>query len=193
MKSIKTLILTAFISFLALQVSAQAVNRESAKVNVTYYKLFFGVNAIDNSNSKSQGPWAVRSVAFSTPFYLGGDYQTNENWSFGLNMTLNKFDIQGVKSGFFSMMADVNYYFIPNSKENFIDLYGILGGGFYSAFDNTSIIFNPGFGFNYWFSLNFGLNVTAKTIFSLDSKVPEIQNYFQYNLGIVYRIGETFN
>lgn len=182
MKFKKPLIFAAFLSIFALHLSAQ---------ENPHLKIAFGLNVIDNSNG-NQGPWAIHTLDFNTPFFLGADYQVNQKWSFGVNTSFNKLKVLGVESSFFSMNADANYYFVSNASRTFIDFYGILGGGFYNAFDNTAITINPGLGFNYWFSSNLGVNVTAKGNFAVNKDVPEVRNYYQYNLGLIWRLGEGF-
>ena len=178
----RSLVLFALISMFAYHVSAQENGQ---------FKIALGLNLIDNSNDQN-GPWAVEKLSFKTPFFIGADYQVNNKWSFGVNTSFNKLKVLGVESSFFSMNADANYYFVSNASRTFIDFYGILGGGFYNAFDNTAVTINPGLGFNYWFSSNLGVNVTAKGNFAVNKDVPEVRNYYQYNLGLIWRLGEGF-
>lgn len=176
-------ILCVFFSLFALHMSAQ---------EEPHFKVVVGLNAIDNSNGTSQGPWGIDNVAFKTPLYAGVDYQINSTWSFGANAAFNKLTEQGVVSNFFGVNADVNYYIVSNTARSFIDFYGILGGGAYKAFGGTGITVNPGLGFNYWFADNFGVNLTAKANFDLTSNVSEVGNFYKYTIGIIWRPTQRF-
>lgn len=179
MKIKTALVLTVFISLITFQVTAQ---------DNPHFKLSVGVNVIDNGG-EDQGPWSNDALDFKTPLALGVDYQVNNQWSFGVNTTFNKLEVAGSESNFFSMHADANYYIIPNASEKFLELYAILGTGFYSAFDNTAMTLNPGMGLNHWFSSNLGINFTAKAMVDLSENVLGVRNYYQYNLGLVWRLG----
>lgn len=180
----KSIILIAFLSVFAFQnLSAQ---------DDPHFKIALGFNLVDNSNATSRAPWGVDNLAFKRPLYLGVDFQANNNWSFGVNASLNQLEELGVVSNFYGVNADVNYYIVSNTARSFIDFYGILGGGFYNAFNGTSVTINPGLGFNYWFSENLGVNLTAKANFDIASKVDEVGNFYKYSFGLIWRPFQRF-
>lgn len=124
--------------------------------------------------------------------FLTADYQANEKWSFGINTSFNTIEELGVSSKFFGMNVDASYYFITDTNRNFVDLYGIMGGGFFTAFENTGITASPGLGFNYWFFETVAINLTARANFQLNDAVPEVGNFYQYTFGLIFRMGENF-
>ncbi|MEO8934176.1 MAG: hypothetical protein ABI295_07695, partial [Xanthomarina sp.] len=87
MKFKKPLLLALFLSTFILNVSAQ---------EEPHFKIAFGLNLIDNSNTMK--PWDLDGNGFSNPLYGGMDYQFNDNWSLGVNASINKLKVQGVES-----------------------------------------------------------------------------------------------
>ncbi|MFD2552361.1 outer membrane beta-barrel protein [Bizionia sediminis] len=186
-----TLKQTFFIMALACLFSAQIQAQETP-----HFKVAFGLNIIDNSNETTQAPWGIKDASFSMPIYIGVAYQFNERWELGLNGTFNEMKVPAllpgafgdkIESNFFALNIDANYYIIASDSRNFIDFYGILGSGFYSAFDGTAMTIQPGLGFNYWFTDNLGANVTAKANFDLGKDIPEVSNFYKYTIGLIYR------
>ncbi len=157
-----------------------------------HVKLLVGLNVINN-NSKSQMPWAIAALDFKTPLTLGIDYQVTNKWSFGVNSTFNKLEVSGLTSNFYAIHADANYYIIPNTPRDYKELYISFGGGFYQAFNNTTITLSPGMGINYWFLTNWAVNVSAKANVGVKNKVHEVGSYYQANLGLIWRLGDQFN
>lgn len=177
----------ALVALFTLQLAAQ---------DTPQFKLAFGLNFIDNSNQTTQAPWGIKDVSFSTPIYIGAEYQVNDKWGFGMNATFNKMEVpvllsgaQGnkIESNFYALNVDANYYIVTSGSSSDIDFYGILGTGFYSAFEGTGITIQPGLGFNYWFTDTLGANVTAKANFDLTTEVPEVSNFYTYTIGLTYR------
>ncbi|TYB69473.1 hypothetical protein ES676_14060 [Bizionia saleffrena] len=181
-----------FKNYLLLTLCLSAWVAPLAAQETPYFKASIGLNIIDNSNQSSRGFWGIEDVAFESPLALGVDYQANDQWSFGVNTSFNTLKELGERSKFFGMNADANYYIVKAEGRNFIDFYGIMGAGFYTAFDNTGITVNPGLGFNYWFLETVGVNLTAKANFEVNSGAPEVQNFYQYSFGVIFRMGENF-
>ncbi len=88
---------------------------------------------------------------------------------------------------FFAVNADINYYIVSNSSRSFWDVYAIAGAGAYNAFDAFSGIVYPGLGINYWFSNHLGLNLTGKANLDVTSRVPKVNNYYSYTIGLIWR------
>ncbi|WP_417237051.1 outer membrane beta-barrel protein [Bizionia paragorgiae] len=178
--------LTVFLCVFISQTTAQ---------ETSYFKASIGLNIIDNSNESTRLPWGIENAAFENPVVLGLDYQANEEWSFGLNASFNTLEEKGVDSDFYGINVDANYYFLYNTNRQFFDIYGIMGGGFYHAFEETGITLAPGAGVNYWFSEFMGINLTARANFQLNGEnggVPEVGNFYQYTIGLIWRLGKEF-
>jgi len=151
-------------------------------------KVFLGFNAVDNSNSTTQGPWGVENLDVRSPLVLGLEYQFKPKWGLGLNASFNKLESYGVKSSFFSLDAGVNYYWLSSfkSKKKW-DLYTRGGLTYYNVFDDSGSAFNLGLGFNYWFTRQLGVQLSGTGNLHLGDEVAGLVNYYQYNVGVIWR------
>ena len=68
-----------------------------------------------------------------------------------------------------------------------IDLYVGIGSGQHFVEDNTALTLNLSAGINYWISNHIGLTLNAFAKTAVTDPVPEVNNFYQYNLGLVYK------
>lgn len=70
-----------------------------------------------------------------------------------------------------------------------IDLYAGFGFGYHEvAQQGNALTGNINIGFNYWLTDQFGLTLQAIAKKGTDNEVLYVGNYYQYNLGLTYRI-----
>lgn len=149
------------------------------------FKVGLGVNIIDNSNG-SAAPWEIDSAEFKAPFYLEADYGLSNAFSLGILGSTNTLSINNQDEALYSLDMGLKYYLNWLSIKN-TDVYAGLGTGFYHVADDTASTFNMNLGLTYWVSDNWGFNLSGLGKKSFDSGVAGVENYYQYNIGLVWR------
>ena len=156
-----------------------------------------GTNIIDNSNG-IDAPWDADRFEFKKPVFAEIEYRFN-NWSISLMATSNQFKLQRLNEagdGFINNDYDflalditnkfyLDQYILDNEA---IDLYAGIGLGAHKVAEGKAITANLSLGANYWVTDQFGIVFQAFAKKGFDDEVLYVGNYYQYNLGLSYRI-----
>lgn len=175
-----------FLLFLGLLISFQAHSQEK---EYRFFTATAGVNFIDDSNQNRSTP-TFSDMNFSTPVMLGLEGRISESFSWTVHLTGNELDINdGRKLPFFGVDAMFNWY-LDSMIWNNNDLEWSLGGGtgYYSLKgERARPTANIGSTFRWWFLDWMGISLQGTAKLGLSS-VSTIENYYQYNLGVVFGI-----
>jgi len=203
--NMKKLILPLF--FLGGLAFSQA--QDSSNDSISNYNtliLKFGTNLVDSSGE--QNPFYFISdfdeMAFSNNFNAEIEYRFSRRFSLAAVFSLNKWkkDKGNIDSEIISedfeytaIDLDFKYYFSEDlswiKRVDWLELYLHAGlGGF--IVDNSDVSFNGGLGANFWFTDNFGLNLsgTAKWASNHSDEIYNT-NHFQYSSSLTYRFTDN--
>ncbi len=192
------LIITAvfFISFYSIQ------GQEN-----TSFSFSAGTNIIDNSNGidsngaitqNPKAPWDAKRLEYKRPFFLEAELR-HKNWAISVMGTTNKFQLPRLnEAGNAFVNKDYDFFAIDITNKFFvdhylfdnesIDLYAGFGFGFHKVAEGKAGTVNVNLGFNYWLTDHFGISAQAMGKKGFDDEVLYVGNYYQYNLGLSYRI-----
>jgi OOP family OmpA-OmpF porin len=173
----------------------------------TSFSFSAGTNIIDNSNgidsngavTKSpNAPWDAKRLEYKSPFFLEAELR-HKNWALSVMGTTNKFQLSRLnEAGDAFVINDYDFFAIDITNKFFvdhylfdnesIDLYAGFGLGYHKVAEGEAGTVNVNLGFNYWFTDHFGISVQAMGKKGFDDEVLYVGNYYQYNLGLSYRI-----
>ncbi|WP_439153288.1 OmpA family protein [Winogradskyella sp.] len=156
-----------------------------------------GINIIDNSNG-IDAPWDAERLEFKKPVFAEIEYRSN-NWSISLMATSNQFKLQRLNEAgdgfvnnyydFFALDITNKFYLDQYILDNeAIDLYAGVGLGAHKVAEGKAITANLSLGANYWVTDQFGIVFQAFAKKGFDDEVLYVGNYYQYNLGLSYRL-----
>ncbi len=197
--------LTLLLFFLAALSFSHAQSQDSSNDSISNYNtliLKFGANLVDSSGERN--PFNFISdfdeMAFSNNFNAELEYRFSRRFSLAAVLSTNKWkkDKGNIDSEIISedfeytaIDLDFKYYFSEDlswiKRVDWLELYLHAGlGGF--IVDKSNVSFNGGLGSNFWFTDNFGLNLsgTAKWA-SNHSENRYNTNHFQYSASLTYR------
>ncbi|TDD95080.1 lipid-binding protein [Flavobacterium cellulosilyticum] len=150
------------------------------------YFVEFGLNVIDNGRTKS--PFDSERLEFKNPFFISLEHKSKSNFSIALRFSSNEIRVKSEDRSYFGLDLSGRYYFddyIFKNKD--IDTYVGLGLGRFYLQNGGNNTFNVSFGGRYWFSKSFAVSFQSNGKLALDPINPDVQNYYQYNFGIVWR------
>jgi|SRR5690606_14031499 len=161
--------------------------------------LSAGVNMISNPNADNIRP-AIGEVDFKSPFFAALEFKPHR--LFGLEGVLlsNKIKVdEPVGSGsyrsydyrYFAADLNAKLYFedlLTRRYQNDWDLFLVGGGGIYRMAGDNHPTINIGGGGQFWLSKHFGLGLKALGKIGLGTGFEQLNNYYQVNLGLMYRI-----
>lgn len=201
--------LTLLLFFLAALSFSHAQSQDSSNDSISNYNtliLKFGANLVDSSGERN--PFNFISdfdeMAFSNNFNAELEYRFSRRFSLAAVLSTNKWkkDKGNIDSEIISedfeytaIDLDFKYYFSEDlswiKRVDWLELYLHAGlGGF--IVDKSNVSFNGGLGSNFWFTDNFGLNLsgTAKWA-SNHSENRYNTNHFQYSASLTYRFTDN--
>ncbi|MDB9782551.1 OmpA family protein [Winogradskyella sp.] len=184
---IKTMFCLAFI-FTISTVSAQ---------DETTFSFTAGTNIIDNSNG-TDSPWDVDRFEFKNPFFIEAEFR-RKNWGLAFMATTNNFELTRLNEAgdgfvvnsydFFSLNITnkfyIDHYYFDTKS---VDIYVGVGFGYHDIAEGKAMTANLSLGFNYWFTDALGVSLQAIGNKRIVNEVLYVGNYYQYNLGVSYRI-----
>lgn len=173
----------------------------------TSFSFLAGTNIIDNSNGidsngaitqSPKAPWDAQRLEYKRPFFLEAELR-HKNWAISVMGTTNKFQLPRLNAAgnafvnkdydFFAIDITnkffVDHYLFDNES---IDLYAGFGFGYHNVAEGKAGTVNVNLGFNYWLTDHFGISAQAIGKKRFDDEVLYVGNYYQYNLGLSYRI-----
>lgn len=165
------------------------IKEESKGTNSTEspnYFISLGLNTIDNGNSEL--PFNTGDWSFKTPFFVRFERSLKSNFSASLSFSTNILKVKSGDKFYFGMDLSGLYYFddyIFNNKN--IETYAGLGLGRFYLENNGNSTFNASLGGRYWFSKSFAVSLQGIGKAAIGTINREVQNYYEYNLGIVWR------
>ncbi|MFB1027064.1 MAG: OmpA family protein [Flavobacteriaceae bacterium] len=201
--------LTLLLFFLAALSFSHAQSQDSSNDSISNYNtliLKFGANLVDSSGERN--PFNFISdfdeMAFSNNFNAELEYRFSRRFILAAVLSTNKWkkDTGNIDSEIISedfeytaIDLDFKYYFSEDlswiKRVDWLELYLHAGlGGF--IVDKSNVSFNGGLGSNFWFTDNFGLNLsgTAKWA-SNHSENRYNTNHFQYSASLTYRFTDN--
>ena len=185
---------TFFITLLAVFIFQNSLSQEKTDLNVDNekieklkkIKLSFGTNIIDNSNG-NQMFWRATHYEFKSPVFISIEYDISSAIAIALTNSINIFEIDGDDLHFFGVDFEVKYFFPIYPEITNVDFYFGIGSGQHFVGDNNALTFNLSAGINYWTSNHIGLTFNAFAKAAITDPVPEVRNFYQYNLGLIYK------
>lgn len=161
--------------------------------------LSAGVNMISNPNADNIRP-AIGEVDFKSPFFAALEFKPHR--LFGLEGVLlsNKIKVDEPVGGggyrsydyrYFAADLNAKLYFedlLTRRYQNDWDLFLVGGGGIYRMAGDNHPTINIGGGGQFWLSKHFGLGLKALGKIGLGTGFEQLNNYYQVNLGLMYRI-----
>jgi len=157
-----------------------------------------GTNIIDNSNG-IDAPWDADRLEFKSPFFLEVEYR-RYNWAISVLGTTNQLKLARLNEAGDGFMNNYyNFFAIDITNKFYLDqylfnnkaigLYAGFGFGYHEvAQEGNALTANLNIGFNYWLTDQFGLTLQGIAKKGTDNEVLYVGNYYQYNLGLTYRI-----
>ena len=213
MNTIKSISLLLFISFWAVSVNAQRYSTSPRENYQNDWSFGAGINLVDDSGKPIGGisdPDLYWN--FSRPFYVSAEYYLNNKFSFMTMVSFNAYNegkqideailLPGEKADYFAIDLVAKYSLRDLLQTYKFDPYVSLGFGVASIgsfkalhYDNgvetlrdveakTNFNIVGGFGFNYWFSHTWGLNMNFAGKWNTSSSFKT--NHKQYALGVLY-------
>lgn len=190
----KSIILSGILFILSLTtLHAQEINTTIKEESSTLspvespnYFISLGLNTIDNGNSKL--PFNTGDWSFKTPFFIRFERSLKSNFAVTLSFSTNRLKVDSGEKFYFNVDFSGLYYFddyIFNNKN--IETYAGLGFGRYYLENNGNNTFNISLGGRYWFSKSFAVSLQGIGKVGLQSVNENVLNYYEYNLGIVWR------
>jgi outer membrane protein OmpA-like peptidoglycan-associated protein len=164
----------------------------------TSWSFAAGINIIDNSNG-IDAPWDADRLEFKSPFFLEVEYR-RYNWAISVLGTTNQLKLARLNEAGDGFMNNYyNFFAIDITNKFYLDqylfnnkaigLYAGFGFGYHEvAQEGNALTANLNIGFNYWLTDQFGLTLQGIAKKGTDNEVLYVGNYYQYNLGLTYRI-----
>lgn len=184
-KSILRLVLFLFIS----NVAAQSEEK---------YIISAGTNFISNVNAE-RNQLAIKNLEFNNPFFFGVERKISRMLSVEAIILTNRVtgveNVNGISRskdyGYFGIDLNGKFYFedlFTKRYQNRWDIYLDGGAGLYNLNNFTAYTLNFGGGLQFWFDNSFGIGVKAMGKFGLEPINEMVNNYYQFNLGLLFRI-----
>jgi hypothetical protein len=195
-----------FISSLMFS-QAQSPSNDSINDFNKFFSVKLGLNLINSIGEHD--PFALLNdfdeMAFNNIPNAELEYRFSRAFSLGLMVSINtwkanKGNIDGVivdeDTNYFAADLDLKYYFSQEFKwfnrHKWLELYLHAGPGFVSKENNSDISLNFGPGANFWFTDNFGLNISGTGKWLSDhGNAKHNTNHFQYSTALVYRFKDN--
>ena len=213
MKFIKSISLLLFLSFWAVSMNAQKVGAQVNENYEKNWSFGAGFNVVDDSGQVIGGiANPSKYWNFSSPFYLSAEYYLNNEFSFMAMMSINGYKagkqidnaivIEGEEASYFAFDVNAKYSFRDIMRTYKFDPYLMLGFGVQNISDYKTLFeeygestirdipaasaftINFGFGFNYWFSQTWGMNMNFAGKWNTGTNFDT--NLKQYSIGAVY-------
>ena len=157
-----------------------------------------GVNVINNPNADNTR-FSLGEVEFKTPFFVGLEFKPSRLFGLEGVALSNKIRVYEFANGSYReydyryLAADLNakLYFedlFTRRYQNSWDLFLVGGAGIYRMVGNNHLTLNFGGGGQFWLSKNLGLGIKALGKVGIGSGFEQLNNYYQLNLGLMYRI-----
>jgi outer membrane protein OmpA-like peptidoglycan-associated protein len=185
---------------------SQAQDSTSDSIN-NYNTLIlkFGLNLVDSSGE--QNPFYFTSefdeMAFSNNFIAEVEYRFSRRFSLAGVVSLNKWkknkgniDNKIISKDFTYSAIDLDfkYYFSEDlswiKRVDWLELYLHTGLGLVVVEKSSEVSFNAGLGANFWFTDNFGLNLSGTAKWA-ETDPKKATNHFQYSTSLIYRFTDT--
>ncbi len=184
-KSISLLILLLYLS----NVEAQSEEK---------YIISAGTNFISNVNDEGNR-FAIKDLDFNNPFFFGVERKLSRMLSVEGIILTNRVsgseDVNGISQsrdfGYFGIDLNGKFYFedlFTKRYQNKWDIYLNGGAGLYNLNDITAYTLNFGGGLQFWLDNSFGIGVKGMGKFGLEPINEMVNNYYQFNLGLLFRI-----
>lgn len=186
---------------------AQSPSNDSINDFNKFFSVKLGLNLINSIGEHD--PFAFLNdfdeMAFNNNPNAELEYRFSRAFSLGLMVSINtwkanKGNIDGVivdeDTNYFAADLDLKYYFSQEFKwfkrHKWLELYLHAGPGFVSKKDYSDISLNFGPGANFWFTDNFGLNISGTGKWLSDhGNAKHNTNHFQYSTALVYRFKDN--
>jgi outer membrane protein OmpA-like peptidoglycan-associated protein len=170
---------------LALFISLQAFSQNG---QYRFFTATAGVNFVENNDGK-QLP-TFKDMDFNTPLMLGLEGRLSEAFSWTVHLTTNELeDPNGRKQPYFGVDTMFNWYIDSLIWDN-NDIEWSFGGGagyFSLKGERARPTVNIGSNFRWWFLDWMGVSLQGLGKIAL-SEASRVENYYQYNLGLVWGI-----
>ena len=163
------------------------------------YLISVGINAIVN-DVRSEGSYfnlnRLDRLELQNPFFLGMERKLSRGFSLEALVSINKLELlnevsQQEEFEYFGM--DINgklylEYLFAKRHQNRWDLYMAGGFGLYDLNDDIAFTYNVGGGLQLWFTKAFGIGCKGMGKLGIRPMNELVNNYYQFHLGIMYRI-----
>ncbi|MHA7865487.1 hypothetical protein [Flagellimonas marinaquae] len=187
-------------SLVSQQIVAQSVEPDKVDVNgaissksaANKFALTFGVNYIDNNQTKNFAFFNDDLTRFKSAFTLGLTRELGKNSQIGLDLHTNNLEIGGKDNFFIQSTFMYNYNLAPllfNSDKTFKTTIG-AGTGFYSLQNqNDNLLLVVNLGLEVWFTKGLAILVQHRSnIGVLEPKQDVVNNFNQLVFGIKTRL-----
>lgn len=188
----KSIILSGILFALSLtMLQAQEISiptKEASKSPIQTSKYFIGLGLTTLDNGESKSPFNTENFAFKTPFFISLERRIKSNFSVALTFSTNSLKIKSADKFYFGMDLSGRYYFDDYIfKNENIETYAGLGVGRFYLENTGNNTINLSFGGRYWFSKCFAVSLQGIGKAALQPMNMDVQNYYEYNLGVVWR------
>jgi len=157
-----------------------------------------GVNIVDNDGRQFKNVFKTKHWNFGNPISLNIENKFSDVFAANFAITLNKLtpkneqnfqDIDKDRT-LFAVDATVKFiydgYFLPDERFDPFEAYIVSGFGYTTIGINSSMFFDIGFGFNFWFFPEFGLRLQTLGKFAFTDQTY-LNNYLQHTAEVIYR------
>ena len=202
--------LTLLLSFLgALTFSqAQSQDQESSNDSITNFNtiiLKFGTNLVDSSGEQNPSYFLSEfdEMAFSNNLNAELEYRFSRRFSAAGVFSINKWkkdkgnidgEIVAKDFEYLAIDLDFKYYFSEDlswiKRLNWLELYLHTGLGMLVVEKSDDVSFNAGLGSNFWFTDNFGVNISTTAKWT-STHPKKVSNHFQHSASLIYRFTDT--
>jgi len=157
-----------------------------------------GVNIVDNDGRQFKKIFNTSNWNFGNPLSINIENKFSNSFAANFAITLNKLtpkkeqnflDIDKDRT-FFAVDATVKYFyddlFMPNERYDPFEAYVVSGFGYTTIEINSTMFYDIGFGFNFWFFKDFGLRLQTLGKFAFKDQTY-LNNYLQHTAEVIYR------
>jgi len=194
----KTTILSVLLLVVCfMHLNAQEISNSDSKVSTSQtlpskWFVGLGVNTLDNGESKA--PFNTKNFAFQTPFFITLERSLKSNFSISLSAATNYLTVKNSDRFYFGLDLSGRYYFDDYLFDNKnIETYGGLGFGRFYLQNNGNNTINLSLGGRYWFAKSFAVSFQGIGKKAVGPVNRDVLNYYEYNLGLVWRSNSTKN
>lgn len=200
MKRVFFFLMFAVSPLVSQQIVAQSFEPNKMDVNGTIssrsaankFSLTFGINYIDNNQTKNAAFFNDGLSRFKSAFTVGLTKEFGKNSQIGLDLHTNNIEIGGEDNFFIQSTFLYNYNLAPllfNSEKTFKTTIG-AGTGFYSLQNqNDNLLLVVNLGLEVWFTKGLAILVQHRSnVGVLEPKQDVVNNFNQLVIGIKTRL-----